>query len=79
MTLPPTVSRRIRLVFHNIGLSCLGGAIFLQILVFVAIAQNGYFMAIEQNPTILTLEVILTAFALVYFVYLYQRLVRSAR
>lgn len=79
MTLSPIVSRRIRLVVHNIGLSCLGGAIFLQILVFVAIAENGYFMAIEQNPIILTAEVILTAAALVYFIYIYQRLIRSTK
>ena len=79
MTLPPTVSRRIRLVIHNIGLSCLGGAIFLQILVFAAIAQNGYFMAIEQNLSILALEVVLTVFSLVYFIYIYQRLIRSMR
>ena len=79
MTLPPTISRRIRLVFHNIGLSCLGGAIFLQILVFLDIAKNGYFMAIEQNLSILVSEVILTAFSLIYFIYIYQRLIRSIR
>jgi len=79
MTLPPTITRRMRVLFHTLGLSCLGGAIFLQTLVFAGIAQQGYFMAIEQNTTILTFEVALTAFAIIYFVYIYQRLIRSVR
>jgi len=33
-------------------------------------------MAIERNPAILAFEIVLTAFALVYFVYIYQRFVR---
>ena len=79
MTLSSTLSRRMRVLFHTLGLSCLGGAIFLQTLVFTGIAQQGYFMAIEQNTTILSFEVVLTAFAIIYFVYIYQRLIRSVR
>ena len=79
MTLPPTFTRRMRVVFHTLGLSCVGGAIFLQALVFSGIVQQGYFMAIEQNITILTFEVVLTIFAIIYFVYIYQRLIRSVR
>jgi hypothetical protein len=79
MTLPPTITRRMRVLFHTLGLSCVGGAIFLQTLVFTGIAQQGYFMAIEQNTTILTFEVALTAFAIIYFVYIYQRLIRSIK
>jgi len=67
------------MLFHTLGLSCLGGAIFLQILVFTDIAQQGYFMAVENNPAILTLEILLTAFALIYFIYIYQRLIRSIK
>ncbi|MGB9713543.1 MAG: hypothetical protein ACPLZC_01035 [Candidatus Bathyarchaeales archaeon] len=74
-----TIDRRIRVLFHTLGLSCLGGAIFLQILVFTDILQHGYFMAMENNPLILTLEVALTAFALIYFLYMYQRLIRSIK
>jgi len=51
----------------------------LQTLVFAGIAQQGYFMAIEQNMTILSFEVVLTVFAIIYFVYIYQRLIRSVR
>jgi hypothetical protein len=72
-------NRRFEVFFHSLGLSCLGGAIFLQILVFTDIFQHGYFMAVENNPTILGFEITLTAFALVYFVYIYQRFIRSVR
>ena len=51
----------------------------MQTLVFAGIAQQGYFMAIEQNMTILSFEVVLTVFAIIYFVYIYQRLIRSVR
>jgi len=73
------VDRRIRALFHTLGLSCLGGAIFLQILVFTDILQHGYFTAIENNPAILTLEIALTVFALIYFIYIYQRFIRSIK
>jgi hypothetical protein len=72
-------NRRIRLLFHSLGLSCVGGALFLEALVFVDIFQRGYFMAVERNPAILALEMGLTAFSLVYFAYLYLRFVRSVR
>jgi len=77
MTLDPTLMRKVRVVFHSLGLSCLGGAIFLQILVLFDILQHGYFRAVEANPAILAMEIGLSAFALVYFVYIYQRLIRS--
>jgi hypothetical protein len=79
MTLPPEFSKRMRYAFHGLGLSCLGGAIFLQILVFGDIVSRGYFMAVEQNPAILGCEVGLTAFAAIYFLYIYQRLMRQVR
>jgi hypothetical protein len=68
-----------RLVFHSLGLSGLGGAIFLQILVFADIASQGYFRANEQNPVILGYEVCLTGFAAIYFAYLYQQLIRHVK
>jgi hypothetical protein len=71
--------RRMHTLLHSLGLSCLGGAIFLQILVFTDILQQGYFMAVENNPTILTFEVILTFFALIYFIYIYQLFIRSIK
>ncbi|MEJ5328219.1 MAG: hypothetical protein WHU54_08245 [Candidatus Bathyarchaeia archaeon] len=77
MTLSPVFSRRIRIIFHSLGLSCLGGAIFLQALVFADILRRGYFMAVEQNPAILAFEIALTVFAIIYFIYIYQRLMRQ--
>ncbi len=67
MTLPAALTRRMRYAFHVFGLSCLGGAIFLQIICFTDIASKGYFLAIEQNVAILGFEVFLTGYATVYF------------
>lgn len=66
-------------LFHTLGLSCLGGAIFLQILVFSDILTRGYFVAVERNIVILSFEILLTVFSSVYFVYIYQRFIRSIR
>lgn len=66
-----------RIAFHSIGLSCLGAAICLQILVFLTILQHGYFRAIETNPTILYGEIALTGFTAAYFTYIYQREIRA--
>lgn len=71
-----TISK-LRVVFHSIGLSCIGGAICLQVLVFGAILQQGYFRAIETNPAILYSEIALTGFSAVYFLYVYQREIRA--
>jgi hypothetical protein len=79
MKATPKLDRRMRTLFHILGLSCLGGAIFLQILVFTDILQHGYFMAVENNPAILFFEMVLTVFALLYFLYIYQRFIRSIR
>jgi hypothetical protein len=79
MALTLSFSRRIGFIFHSLGLSCLGGAIFLQILVFGDILQHGYFMAVEQNSAILAFEVALTGFAAIYFIYICQRLMRQVK
>ena len=68
-----------RFAVHSVGLSCLGGGIFLQVLVFADILRYGYFMAVERNPTILSAEVGLTVFAVLYFVYIFQLLLRSVK
>jgi len=73
------LDHRLRVLLHSMGLSCLGGAIFLQILVFTDILQHGYFMAVENNPAILIFELVLTGFALIYFIYMYQRFIRSIK
>ncbi|MEM2338030.1 MAG: hypothetical protein QXK93_02910 [Candidatus Bathyarchaeia archaeon] len=70
---------RLQILIHSLGLSCLGGAIFLQILVFTDILQQGYFLAVENNPAILAFEIALTFFALIYFMYMYLKFIRSIR
>ena len=77
MTIDARFNQRMSLLIHSVGLSCLGGAIFLQILVFSNILEQGYFRAVETNSYILSLEISLTAFSAVYFLYLYQKTLRS--
>ena len=77
MTIDTKLTNRITLIIHSLGLSCLGGAIFLQILVFSDIFTQGYFKAVETSPSILTLEMTLTAFTAIYFIYVYQKLIRA--
>jgi len=77
MTIDPKLNRTISLIINSLGLSCLGGAIFLQILVFSDILMQGYFRAVETNPAILMLEITLTAFTAVYFLYLYQKVIKT--
>ena len=77
MTIDAQFNHKIGLIVHSVGLSCLGGAIFLQILVFSNILEQGYFKAVETNSPILSLEIALTAFTAVYFLYLYQKIIRS--
>jgi len=79
MSNTPKQDRRKQALFHTLGLSCLGGAIFLQILVFTDILTQGYFMAVESNQAILAFEILLTAFSSIYFVYIYQRFIRSMK
>ncbi|MCS7096677.1 MAG: hypothetical protein N3F10_03940 [Candidatus Bathyarchaeota archaeon] len=79
MKVADKVSHRILLFIHTLGLSCLGGAIFLELLVFMDILRRGYFMAVENNPLILAFETFLTLFALAYFIYLYHQLIRSLK
>jgi len=77
MTVTPTFNWRMRYLFHSLGLSCLDGSTLLEVLVFVGILQNGYFVAVEQNPAIIAAEVELTGFAAIYFVYVYLRFICS--
>jgi hypothetical protein len=79
MTSLPSIDHRIKFLFHCLGLSCVGSAIFLQILVFSNILQNGYFAAFEQNLAILTIEILLSVVGLVYFAYIYQRFMRQLK
>jgi hypothetical protein len=66
------------IIFHGIGLGCLGAAICFQLLVFTTILQNGYFRAVESNSAILYGEIALTDFSAAYFIiYVYQLEIRE--
>ncbi|MFQ6064426.1 MAG: hypothetical protein ACE5L6_03020 [Candidatus Bathyarchaeia archaeon] len=67
------------MLFHSLGLGCLCGSVILQMLVFSDIVQQGYFLAVERNQMILSFEVFLTLFSFIYFVYVYQRFIRSMK
>ena len=72
-------ARARHIVLHSVGLSSLGGALFLQSIVFTSILTRGYFQGMEQNSCILFSEIALTAFAIAYFVYMYANFIISNR
>ena len=74
-----STNRRLQQLFHSIGFSCIGGSVFLQIIVFANITAQGYFFAVESNKLILSAEIVLTSFALIYFLYVYQRFIRTLK
>ena len=59
-----------RMTIHGIGLSCITGAVFLQLLIFMEIFTHGSFTGIETNIVILTLEMAITVYCIVYLLYL---------
>ena len=71
------MEKKLRLLFHCLGLSSLGSALFLQSTVFTSILKNGYFRAVEQNPFVLYSEVVLTGCAIAYFGYILVRFLSS--
>jgi hypothetical protein len=56
----------IKLIFHGVGISCLAGAVLLELLVFVGISTQGVFMGVEQNPIVLNAEIACTVFCALY-------------
>jgi hypothetical protein len=67
----------LKLAFHGVGLSCLAGAVFLELLVFLGISTQGAFVGIEQSPLILNVELACSVFCVFYLGYLAVGKVRS--
>ena len=65
-----------RTIFDLAGLCCVGGAIFLEILVFGVIESKGYFIGIERDVFILGVELTSAFVAALYFGYLFVRIIR---
>ena len=60
-------------VFHILGLSCLGSAVFLMAYIFFNIAFYGGIICEEQNLFIVAWEVGMTGIAVVYFGYIFSK------
>lgn len=59
--------RLVKVVFHALGISAVLAAFSIELLMLYDIATQGYFLAIEPNPIILTGEILLAIFGLLYF------------
>ena len=68
---------RLRFLFHSFGLGCISSSIFLQAHVFWDILQIGTFIGKETNQTILQIEIIVSLYALIYFIYIFQKIIRQ--
>ena len=77
MNISKIQNEHVKMLFHALGLSCLAGAVFLEVLVFVDIFFHGYFVAVENNMMILALELFLTLFTVIYFVHIYKSKVKE--
>jgi len=60
-------------VFHVLGLSCLGSAVFLMVYIFYHVALYGGIICIEPNLFIVACEVGMTALAVIYFGYVFSK------
>jgi hypothetical protein len=67
-----------RTLFELAGLCCVGGAVFLELLVFGLIESKGYFVGMEHDPWILGVELASAFVAAGYFFYLFVRIIRKA-
>ncbi len=65
------------LAFHCIGISCLAGAVFLQVIVLMDITTQGFFFGVEKNPLILNTEIAVAFFCVFYLLYLSISKIRS--
>jgi len=60
-------------VFHVLGLSCLGSAVFLMIYVFYHVVVYGGIICVEPNLFIVACEVAMSVIAVVYFGYVFGK------
>ena len=65
------------MIFHSLGLSCIGASIILQLIVLIDIMRKGYSLGTEENPIIVGGNIFLTIFALTYFIILVARIGRQ--
>lgn len=58
----------IKIMVHGLGISTVITAFIIELLIFHDIIKHGHFRAVENNPVILTIEVFLAIFGLIYFI-----------
>lgn len=59
-----------KLMFHSVGIGLVVSAIGFQLFVYLLIWFNGIFIGFENNRVILVIEMLLTVFAIAYFIYI---------
>lgn len=59
-------------IFEFLGLLAIGGALFLQFLVFFSIITTGVFMAEEPNRLVLVFEFYIAILGLIFYAYLWK-------
>ena len=64
-------------VFHILGLSCLGSAVFLMVYVFYHVVLYGGIICVESNLFIVGVETGMTVLAVVYFGYIFGKTLRK--
>jgi hypothetical protein len=60
----------LKILFHIVGLSCLGGAVFLGLLVFYYTIVTGVFYGIEVNHVTSSIEFFCMLYAATYLTFL---------
>lgn len=60
-------------MFHIMGLSAIVGCASIMVLMFIRIATQGYFLAIESNQLILYFEIVFSGYSVAYSIYLFKR------
>jgi len=70
---------KLKKLIHSLGLSCLAGSAFLSSLVFFDISSQGYFLAIERNSMVLTVEILASGYGFCYLLYLWMRFLRQEK
>jgi len=72
-----SLKRKLAAFLHLFGLSCLGGAVFLELLVFSDIIFHGYFLGVEPNFAVALFELSLAASAAAYYGFLCLRALKA--
>ena len=62
--------KKVRLLLHSLGISCLCSAVFLHALVISTFLRGKRFIGYEENSVVLAIEAFFAVYAIVYWLYL---------